>query len=237
MFKQFTYSAEPSIIGVDNGFSQLEFKECWLKKHEAYKEIERMVIVNHVDDFLKNQHDIKLSDIDPLKGVLYKDAKTTDFMVFSPFFFGCKYVVSQKVVDCFRSVGVSKIEYNLIPVDIKNTSKKYYLLFVPVIANKEIIFSKSYIYHKDDTLLDQKNYLPIKSYGDYQEVMKKDPFHSFARICLPNRYESRDIISVQGAVDLFFSERLIECLQGIGATNFEIPERQVELVFSELAEV
>ncbi len=31
-------------------------------------------------------------------------AKVTDLMVFSPYFFGCKYVVSQKVVNCFESL-------------------------------------------------------------------------------------------------------------------------------------
>ncbi len=231
LFKQISYNPEPSVIGVNNGIYQLEFKERDLKKNFNYEEIEQILMTFDIAGLNK----IKELPIEHLKGTLLKKAKVTDLMVFSPHLLGHKYLISQKVVDCLKEMVATR-EYHLRKVEIEAVKENYYLLFVPMILTNEIDFTQARIFPEREYLSESRTYFEIDSYAEYQNLLDENPLVSFEKICLPKKYQNQDIISVQGAVDLFFSEQLIECLQEAEVTNFRIPKRQIELVFSESVE-
>lgn len=232
MHKQITYSAEPSVIGVDNGFCQIEFLEEDLREHEHYKIIKQITLKTDVNDFLRIQERIDFSKITPLKGTLLKKAKVTDFMVFAPFFHGCKYVISQKVVDCFKMAGIPKEEYKLMKVIIEGVKTNFYLLFVPLISTEQIDFTNSLLYPEEDALSDKKNYFSIETYDEYKNLIKTNYFNRWQSVGLGNKYHNKYLINIQSIVELFFCEDLIACIQKSDVNNFEIPHRQIKLVFS-----
>ena len=232
MFKQISYNPESKVIGVNNGVYQLEFKEKGLKKNTNYREIEETLLATDINKFLNTQNKISDLKIEYLKGKLLKKAKLTDILVFTPFFFGYKYIVSQNFVDCLNEEKVSKSEYHLREVEIINVDIKHYLLFVPMIPSTEINFSKSLVYNRSEALLDEKKqFLDINDYKEYRKSMDEDPFKDFEMICLDKKYEKNSIINCQGATELFFSESLIERLKTRKITNLVVPKRQTHLIF------
>lgn len=233
MFKQISYNPESKVIGVSNGVYQLEFKEKELKENSNYKEIEETLLATDINTFLKTQNKISDLKIENLKGRLLKKAKLTDIVVFTPFFFGYKYIVSQNFVDCLEEEKVSKNEYHLREIKIiDKDAVRYYLFFVPMIPIIEINFSKSLVYNRDEALLDEKKqFLDINDYKEYRKSMDEDPFKDFEMICLNKKYESNSIINCQGATELFFAESLIERLKAKNITNLIVPNRQIHLIF------
>ena len=225
MFKRITNSSEPNVIGVNNGVCQLEFKGKELKKNTNYKEIEKTLLTGDIDKFLKGQNEISNLEIKHLKGKLLKKAKLTDIMVFSPFFFGYEYIVSQKFVDCLEEEKVSKEEYHLRKIEIIDVEDSYYLLFVPMIPNTEIIFSKSLIYPTFDALSSEKEYFDIKNYEDYIKLQEKEPFNSFDKVVLNSKYQERSIIHLQGVTELFLRDSLVEKMLTRNISSFEVKQK------------
>lgn len=230
MFKQITHNPEPKIIGVNNGVYQVEFKEKELKKNNNYNEINSTLIATTINDFLEKQDSVSQMKIEHLKGKLLKKAKLTDIMVFTPFFFGYSYLVSQKFVDCLEEEKVSKNEYHLRKVEIINVELNYYLFFVPMIPSTEIDFSNSLMYSEEDFLSDKKNYFKMDNFKDYQEVIKKSLFNRWDKIVLDKRYENNSIINLQASVELFFSDSLIKRMKSEKITSLIVKDR-VELLF------
>ncbi len=232
MFKQISYNPESKVIGVSNGVYQLEFEEKELKENSNYKEIEETLLATDINRFLKTQNKISDLKIEYLKGRLLKKAKLTDIVVFTPFFFGYKYIVSQNFVDCLEEEKVSKNEYHLREIQIIDSEIRYYLLFVPMIPSTDINFSKSLVYNREEALLDEKKqFLDINNYKEYRKSMDEDPFKDFEMICLDKKYKNNGIINCQGATELFFSESLIARLKAKNITNLVVPNRQIHLIF------
>ncbi|PQJ76519.1 hypothetical protein [Polaribacter glomeratus] len=225
MFKRITNSSEPNVIGVNNGVYQLEFKGKELKKNINYKEIEETLLIGNIDKFLKDQNGISNLEIKHLKGKLLKKAKLTDIMVFSPFFFGYEYIVSQKFVDCLEEEKVNKNEYHLRKIEIIDVKDNYYLLFVPMIPNTEIVFSESLIYPTFDALSSEKKYFDIKNYEDYIELQEKEPFNSFDKVVLNPKYQERSIIYLQGVTELFLRDSLVEKMLTNDVSSLEVKQK------------
>jgi len=219
-FKQISHNPEPEVIGVNNGVYQLEI--------EIANDIDG--IADKLYTSLNNEAVEKIitSDIKFI-GKLVKNAKITDFMVFSPYIFGINYMISQKVVDIFNEVGVSNDEYLLKEIKIIGIDTKYYLLYIPMISSEEIDFSNSILY--EDGIIKAKKYLKVNSYIEYRNALEKNPFIDFEKICLNKKYEKRHIISVRGAVKPFFSTQLINVLNRHNITGFVVLNHGIELVF------
>lgn len=225
MFKQIGHSAEPKIIGVTNGVTQLNIDI------NSLDGISHILIDSTIKDFLLNQHLIPRMNLPEIKGTLLNKAKLTDIMVFSPYMFGIKYVVSEKFVNCLSELNVSDKEYHLFPISIKDVVEKYYLFFVPYISNREVNFSKSLLYPDNEICDDQKSYFKINSYQEYCELNERNPMISFEKLTLPSKYKERDIISLQGVVNIYFSQELFESMRANNISSLVIPNRQIILKF------
>lgn len=225
MYNQITTSAEPSVIGVNNGVYQLEFKGKELKKNTNYKAISEILLNFDINDFLKSQDSIKGIEISTLKAHLLKKAKLTDIMTFSPYFLGYKYIVSQRVVDCLRKFENIEESYHLREIKIDGIKDKYYLFFINMIPSREINFSKSSFYIED------KGHIQINTYEEYLEQIEKTPFLEEKKIVLSKKYSKRKIISVQGVVDVFLSNDLLTVLTEHNTSNLIVRNKGCELIF------
>ena len=218
MFKRVTNSSEPKVIGVNNGIYQVELHEKELAKHK------NLLTQVNIKGFL--DHRDKIFDLDiVLEGKFLPRAKVTDIMGYTPHLFGFPYLISQKVVECLEEENVSKEEYHLLKVDIKGLDQNYYLLYVPWIRNSEIIFSESLIYSTFDANSHSKKYFDIKDYNDYIELQNKEPFNSFDKVVLSQKYQSKSIISIQGITELFLSDSLVEKILKKNISSFEIKQK------------
>lgn len=232
MFKEVTYNPSQSVLGVNNGIYQLVFPVEYLKKNSNFDEIEKLIIKTNINDFIKHQNSIYKLNIRYLKGVLLKNANLTDILVFSPFFFGYQYVVSQNFVDCLFEVGVSNNEYHLRKIEIENINVNinYYLFFVPFVPNTEIDFSNSILYPEEDLLSRNKRYYTFNSYQEFLQYSNNNLFYRWKKICLDKKYRNRDIIKLQINNKLFFSKRLIKKLQEKKITNLVVKNENILFV-------
>lgn len=224
---QITHSAEPSVIGVKNGVSQLDIDV------ESLNLVSPFVIDSTVANFLINQYSIPKLNLGGIKGQLLKKAKITDIMVFSPFMFGFEYIVSEKFVSCLIEANVSQDDYTLFPIELKDVNQRFYLFFVPMIPVSEVDFSKSLLYPNIQILDDDKTYLNVNSYEEYCKLNETNPLNSFEKMTLPGKYKKKEVLSVQGASRIFLSESLIDLLKSNEISNLIVPERQVLLEFGD----
>lgn len=232
MYRQLSTSSEPKIIGVNNGIFQVEIVESSLRENKNFEEINSILNQTNIFGFIDDQYKIFDLQIDQLRGRILKGANITDVMGFSPFYFGFKFIVSQKFLDCLNKIKVDINEYYFLNIKLSNIDENYYLFFTPVIPTSEILFDKSKIFLEKDFLEKDRKILKIDHLGEYQEFTMKNPFVYFEKICLDNQYENKDIINVQASNNIFFSQRLIDEFNKIGLTNLIEPSRQTELIFS-----
>jgi hypothetical protein len=159
-------------------------------------------------------------------------------MGFTPFIFGFKYVVSENFINCLLDEGVEINEFRVFNIDIENLKENYYLLFVPMIPNSEIIFSKSLLFPEKELLLprNERKYLQVTNHEEYMKLIKSNSFIRWERICLKSKFESRSIINLQGLSNLFFSDSLLNKMVDNNLSNVLIKD-DVQLVFEELVEL
>lgn len=232
MFKQVSNSSETTVIGVRNGIYQIEIDENELKKKKDYPLIEEFFLKAQLSDSSGYNHKVANLKLSTLKGHLLKGAKITDLMGFTPYFFGCPFVVSNEFVNCLLDCRVASTEYRLFNLKLKGVQQDFYLIWLPMIGLKEVNFLQSKIYRSKDMLNPNKEYVEIGSVEDFEDYRaKKRDLTSFEKISLPPTYSSRDIIFVQGIGNLFFSSRLIKTILSHDISGFTIPKLQVELTF------
>lgn len=225
MFRQLCTSAEPEVIGVNNGLYQVDIDEKTLRNNANYGVIETLIGEMDVHKFLENQEHFFQLKIKCLRGKLLKKAKITDIMGFSPFIFGIKHIVSQKFVDCLINEMVGSDEFHLFKIDINDIDGDYYLFFVPMIPSSEIDFSKSLLFPEKDILESNKNYFDINDYGQYSELIKTNLFVRWEKIVLSKKFENKSIINLQGSSELFFSDSLMGEFISQGITNMIIRDK------------
>jgi len=230
MHRQIRNSVEPDIIGVTNGTFQLELDFSDIGKTN-YMQIESLLLNSTASHFLSNQKNVKNLSLNLIKGIPLKKAKLTDIIVFAPYLIGIKYIVSKKFVDCLLDLRVPTDQYELFPTRIKGVSEKFFLFFVPMLETKQIVFSRSLIYPDIEISKKEKSYIRIDSFEQYCEFLNTNPLVSFQRIVLPKKFSFFDILSVQGAGDLFFSEKFLELLKTRGVSSLEITD-EVNLKFT-----
>lgn len=231
MYKQISNSAEPKVIGVNNGVYQVEFSEKEIKKQKNWSIVESMFLLPKIEDLDIHNKKISKIRINNLTGILIKNAKATDLMGFSPYFFGCSYLVSRNFVNGLIAAEVNTDEYWLNEVVIKDTQNQFYLMYVPMIPDSEIKFNGSLLFPEREYLQRERSYFKVQSFKDYQALIDKGIMFSFEKIMLPVKYKTRNIISIQGASNLFFSKKLLEKMKLRNLSSFIIPKRQIELVF------
>lgn len=232
MFSQISYCPEPKVIGVRNGIYQLEIDEKKLRTSPfELRFMESVFWAGDIDVFLQKRKEI--FDFNPknLEGVLLKSAKVTDIMVFSPWSFGIRFIVSEKVVNVLTKNNVSKQEYHLLPIDIRGIDIRYFMLFIPYIPKEEIIFSRSIYYEQNDLTGQRKYFKSVDSPKEYEKQTADTYSITFDRICLPQKYQAYDLLDVIVLPYLYVSEVLLEELQSSEITSLNCLEGGPEIIF------
>lgn len=230
-FKLITNSSEPKIIGTRNGVYQVGFTNEELEKHSDFGALDRIFISPGKRKIVEFNKEVLNLKIEPIQGELIKGAKITDFMGFCPYFFGCNYLISQKVFEVFKDFQIDKSQINLLPVELGNDNSKYFILFVPMIPHEEIIFKESILYPSGQQVLENKDYFEISSFKEYKENIEKSVFMNFEKVVLPKAYLTKKIISVQGVSGLFFTDKLVESCMNKNLTSFQVSNRKIEISF------
>ncbi len=166
-----------------------------------------------------------------LEAKLIKEAKLTDINTFSPFIPISRYIVSQKVVNIFKDSKIPTDIYHFIEIKIKNTSEKFYILFIAVIPNIDINLSKSKIFKDMDFLNKDKKEIKFSNHKLYNNRNDELLFIYFENVCIDKKYKSYGIIYIQGISDYFLHINVLKLFKENKITGYRIPKRQTKLFF------
>lgn len=122
-------SCEPKVIGVNNGVCQGNI--IW--KKFASKTSEKIITdYFSLKKFINNQPFIEPIDFEIEYVEAYKNAKMTDFFMYSPALFGVSYFITKKVVGILLKFNLPLSTF--IPVSIyhKGVKYEYYAFYVAV---------------------------------------------------------------------------------------------------------
>lgn len=146
-----------------------------------------------------------------LEGKLeYKDL-TWDFMLAAYYRLGMIAAVSEKVKNILEELNVSKEEYTLKPIKIKGYDITYYLMFVSLISDEEILIKNSDIRFFEEP----ERKLPIETLEQVHEYDKHMNTYVFYKtMALSKKFQARDIIYVlRATIYPHFSKRLIDAFE------------------------
>ncbi len=217
-YYQISRSAEPNIIGIKTGTSQVELDEDAIEKNQNYKDF-KSFFNGHNQDFWHLQSQALTLNPPILKGKMRKNAKITDIMEYGPVFSFLYNLVSEKYFEIVKKFNVDKCK--VFDFDIENISQKYYLMFTQYLVLEEIDFAKSIITTGYKQLNNIK-YHPIKNKKEFIEFKELEPISSFEKLSIPKKYADRDIISIQTISKQFYSEQLIDALLKENITGLHI---------------
>jgi hypothetical protein len=217
-YYQIDRTAEPEIIGIKTGTSQVELLESKIHKNLNYEDFEKYFSGYNVE-FWKNQN--KVFELNPpiLKGEMRKNANLTDIMKYGSTFSFLPLLFSEKFIDILKTFNIGN--YKTFDFEISNISELYHLLFVETIILEEINFDKSTIISGFKQLNNIK-YHSIKNTQEYIEFKQKQPISNFETLVIPKSYFGRDIIAVQTIPQSFYSEKLIDFLLDCGITGLQV---------------
>ncbi|AMM51547.1 hypothetical protein TH61_10685 [Rufibacter sp. DG15C] len=211
IYKSLDVSGEHKVIGVRNGFYQIELEKKNFKN------------IKGEDQFhLQFPQDprIELGLDRPLRYKLLRGGRVNDFMNFCYYIKAIPFMVSEKVVTVLTELSLP--DYSLVDVDITNydSESKFYLLRFPFTELDRVNWPESVIYTGSELL--GKNYLNIRSYDDYVDFRQK--YHKvtdFEKIVLHNLPAEFDIIWVRGA-GIFISPNAEEIFELNKLTGIDI---------------
>lgn len=165
-------------IGVKDGVSQVElFQESFANKNEE-KQFLDFYNRNIIFDESYKFHEVNFSKIS-FRGK--PKMKKTDFISFSPYLAGIKFIINKKVEKILLESCTPK--FNKIEVDILLENKviqNFFLLQFDYVKTKDIDFPNSIIYHGNPKL--GKKIVSVNNYSDFLEKTKKHTILNFESI-------------------------------------------------------
>lgn len=217
-YYQIDRTAEPKVVGVTTGASQVERVEEAIDNNQAYIDF-KTHFSGYNQNFWHTQD--KVFSLNPpiIKGRMRKKAKVTDIMRYGQVFGFLNFILSQKYIDIIKAFNIGN--FKTFDFEIEGVSEKYYLIFVNGVPTSEIDFEKSVIYtgHK---ILNNVKYYTVNNYSEFLSLLEKVPLATYEKIAISKEYYGRDIISIQGTGRPFYSEKLIDFLLDCGITGLEI---------------
>lgn len=100
---------------------------------------------------------------------VYKGAKLTDFLDFSPDLMTCPFMLSERVVEVFDKFNIQP--YYTYPVTLykkdKGLDEKYYLFCCPLLGYEVIDFSKSIFYTSNSLFDKDRTYVHYEKFEDF----------------------------------------------------------------------
>ncbi len=167
--------------------------------------------------FYKNYHGLLEGMPSEILAALPKGGKPLDVMRTEPYP-GLIAVINQRVADIFAEKITNEHEYDLKEIEILNAPGKYYILFIPMITIKEIIFPKStFIGYFDGDLRRRV----VQNYEEYHYVEDELMISlDEETVTLPKKYKERGIINYNGWI--YFSDTIIKALRKEKISGWEV---------------
>ncbi len=217
MFYQISTSADPKIIGTNNGIYQVELVN--IPNSDSNDVFTKLISERDANIFISKQDLLFGCARKTFDGKLIKNAKVTDLMGYSPYILGFKCIVSDTFRKILEQYGREN-DYLLFPVEIRAAVGPFYLLFLPYISSDNIVFSKSEIF--SGTKL-RRIKVPIMNYDAYKQFIASNASDFFEKVVLPQKFD-RNIICIQGIPDFFISKEFRDELVAAGVTGMEVLE-------------
>jgi hypothetical protein len=228
-YYQIEVSAEPKIIGVNNGVHQIEIEKKAMQKDIAFKEFLDFFSTQNTD-FWRNQDKIKNLKIPVIKAKLLKKAKVTDIMGYTENISFLYNVYSEKYINILKAFNSGN--FSSFEINIENVIGKYYIMFVETVPLEEINYDKSVLYSGFKPRNYNVKYYKVNSYKEYKVFMIQTPIHDFEKISISKEHLGKDVIKVQASSKLFYSEKLIDFLLNCGITGLQVSyNNSIELDF------
>lgn len=221
-------SAEPSVIGVNNGVHQAKFDKKNFTSEEDYEKFDSFF---YESDYYNQTIDFKKVPVSIKEVNLYAKAKVTDFMGFTPEVPDADFLVNERIKDILSKCKLLK--YLLFPTKVKRKNTKenytYYFFYYPGLDFEKVILEKSELYTREVLLNGVKDKIyKIKNLEHYKKLNRTLLSPRFSKICLDSKYKKNDCITVAGR--MFVSEKLKKMIGDNINSGLEFGDR-CELVF------
>ena len=217
-YYQVSRSAEPKIIGVKDGMSQVELTEDSIEKNQSYIDFK-----NHFSaynqDFWHTQDKVLTLNPPLIKGRMRKKAKITDIMWYGQVFDFLNFILSQKYIDIIKIFNIGN--FKTFEFKIEDVTERYFLLFIETIIFEDINFEKS-IVTTGYKVTNNLKYHTVNNLIEYREFKQKNIISSFEKLAIPKKHIGKDIIETQATVLPFYSEKLIDFLLDCGITGLQV---------------
>ncbi len=225
-------SADPTIIGVNNGLYQAKYdKDCFASTELYEKFYNFFYDLNYYQKLEKFSH----VNIDIKKIHLLNKAKVTDVMGVFPSIPHVRFLISEKLKNIFIQFQLQKnLIFETILINKKNgTNYLYYFFYLPILSSETIILEKSElytrkVYYDRSQFKTEDTIHKIKSKEHYQELNYSLLSPRFSKICISSVYKNYDLIDIDEYI--FISETLKEKIEKEKITGLNIGDR-CELIF------
>ena len=147
---------------------------------------------------------------------LVQNAKITDFIHFSPFMWGCPFLISSKGVELFNNFSLPVHFY--YPVNLFNGNveiKNYTMIYLPYFGFNAVDFSKC-IFSSGYELLNNVRDYRFNSFEEYKSY--KGGLNERKIKLKEKSVEEFDILNLRLG-GLFFSERLKDKIEDVGLSG------------------
>lgn len=221
-FIPITLESEPSIIGVNNGIYQCEIKPQKFNDLDGFKNLSDFYDGYEFDS--KKSRRIE-SNIEIEYCRLLKKAYLTNFLSFSPYLFGCHFVVDEIVYNVLNGFNLGEFS-EFIPLKLFDNkgqfiNQKYYLFFQDLILNSWIDFEESSFY-KGHSVNGNKQNIRFSNPTEY----KKELFVNTEQIVLNEKFDSSiDFFASRIDTSFFISEKLMAEIEKKELTGIRRTER------------
>lgn len=178
------------------------------------------------EDYMSRQTWLFDNIPEPIYGKLdYKGP--IDYMWPYPVRKGMVACINEKVKGIFERLNVSKDEYVLKSIIIKgHEDTPFYLFFVPLCPVSDIIFPACTVVERvvGEGWDCRPVTVPINSHEDYLRAEKRMGIETYIReLVVKDKYRKKDIITFQGFVPVFFSERIVNAFREENVVGAAIP--------------
>lgn len=216
MHKLIGVTPEPSVIGVNNGISQVEIdRKNLLREDGSFYNFFRCF-----NDFsiFQRQEEAFSFEAPVIQGKKLKKAKMTDIMGYGPKLMALKWLVSDKFRRVLKNFNIEKHKY--FEANIEECAEKYYFLFKKYVLIDEFVYKSSVISTGQKDLNNYEEFT-FDSYDEYLAFRDYNPLCEFRVVAVDKKFEKEDIIYTQGA-GYYFSERLIKSFEDERLTGLEL---------------
>ncbi len=217
-YYQIFRSAEPKVIGIKDGTSQVELITKDILSDKSFIDFDNH-FNSHNKDFWQSQDKIQFLNPPTFTGVLRKKAKVTDIMQYGEMFAFLNYIYSERYYNIIKAFKIG--QHKAFGFVIENVRHPYYLLYFETVSLLEISHEKSLIY-TGNSVLNNVQFHKVASYEAYVDLKKEFPLARFKSIAIPEHYYGKDIIETQASGQPFYSEKLVDFLLDCKITGLEV---------------